>query len=64
MLCTRQSVRLSFAICLSSVDSYILTVSHYKLNDKMLQIGDISLCKYDPNAVFVFGDLLQKKRRD
>lgn len=28
----------------------------------MLQIGDILLCKHNPNAVFYFGDLLQKIR--
>lgn len=63
MLCAHQSVWLSFPNCLFSVDSDILIVSYYKLNDKMLQIGDILLCKYNSNAVFVFGDLLQKNKR-
>lgn len=63
MLCTCQSLWLSFPICLSSVGFYILIVSPYKLNDKVLRIGDILFCKYNPNAVFVFGDLLQKNKR-
>ena len=29
----------------------------------MLQIGDSLLGKYDPNAVFVSGDLLKKKKK-